>query len=163
MMTVDGDVSFVLKFDCSHVADCHSNAMQENEEESQIVEDDFEADEFEDEPSEMGSMPFHLEVEIRRSNLHDKFLNLELEVSPDLEEKQKYSLFLSDISVDNVDGESSYRGPQIDSLDEEIRDTIEEFAKKNLAKVIPLIVDYSVATDDANYINWLQNAKEIVS
>jgi hypothetical protein len=93
-MTTDAGVSFVLKFDCSHVADCHSSAMQESAEESEVVEDEYDAEDYQDDHPDSGSMPFHLEAEVRRSNIGNKFLTLDLEVSSDLEDKEKYSLFL---------------------------------------------------------------------
>lgn len=160
-------VTYVVKFECSAVADSLNSAKDLEEQDRDDAEAEAGAQEENDEDDDLDesyeeeAMPFNVSVEVRRDAVKDKHLELELEVSPALE-GGKYDLYVMDLTLVGK-AERAYGGPSFDTLDDSIREQFDQFASKNFRKMMPLVADYARAREARLYGDWLHELKTVVA
>jgi len=170
MSTERGELKVLVRWDAEMVADCINSAMAEQEydeldedEANDEILDEDEIDEDEDDFSE--PQPFGLTVELHRpSALPGKFIEMELEAIPAPDEASRDQLYVNSIAIRRSQPDSSteyYSGPQLDSLDEGLREAFEGWAGKNLRHLVPFVTQYSLAKEAEEYDQWLHDIKAI--
>lgn len=177
---VKGDHKYTINFDVAEVANAVNNneeveaaRQEEFEEEEEDEESMAERDEYEEdfEEDNEGIEPFGLYAEIARVDAAADAakLQMELEVMPSEDEKSAgYEVYVHDFSLSRSPADSAketvpeYKGPSFVSLDDGIREGVEQFASKNFRKFVPLIADYSRAKEANLYAGWLEEVSAFV-
>lgn len=169
IMTIpkENGLKYVLKFNASQVADSINAArldteLEDNEQEDGRTEMSAEdADEMLDEGEfDEEKMPFNISLEIHRDN-QPKYATIEAEVSPSIERRGEYDLFISDMYLQRKADQMIEAGPSFDTLDDDLREQLDQLVNKSVRKMIPLVADYAKAKDAHQYGSWLHDLKEI--
>lgn len=169
-MTIPKDgYKYVVSFNPSQIADSVNAADlsdQAIEDESASAEEDLQEEEdslAEEEYGEDDSTPFQLTIQVQRDNVPNKKLVITAEATAEFEGKG-YDLYVMDATIEKDAAHGlDYSGPSYDSLDEELREQIDQMVHKNFRKFVPLIADYARAKEAHLYQHWLQDFKEIVA
>lgn len=168
VMTIpkEDGIKYILRFDPSQVADSINSAIdskeEDNEDEGDLEMSTEEADELDEGEFDEDKMPFNITLEIHREG-HLKYASIEAEVSPSLEGRNQFDLFISDMFLQRASNGQVEVGPSFDTLDDDLREQFDQLVSKNVRKFIPLVTDYSKAKDAQQYGSWLRDLKEIAA
>ncbi len=166
-------VKYVVSFDSDSVANAINAAgpqseegFDEEDEEAggrRINESELDEDYDEDAEEDYGEqMPLMMTIEVHRESQPDKHVVFEAEATPSSKPNQ-YDLFVTYMGVVNESVQTDYSGPGYESLDEKLREQLDQFVAKNFAKYVPLIAEYSRAKEGQLYSQWLRDVKQVLA
>lgn len=164
LSTQRGDMKVVVRFDAEYVTEALNAGVEDEEafeeddaEEARAAEEDMEGEE---EGDVEAAQPFEFTVELHRpAALPGKFLELQVEAVPGpAESSDADAVYVNSISVRHTDAAlaaDAYAGPQVQTLDEELREAFDGWAAKNLRHLVPFIEELAEAKEAEEYGKWL--------